>query len=62
MLSRWSAKKAYGITPISKEDVYSLSRKERVVWDTVVDLAERNHIDMPELGIYQSNEPNAFAT
>ena len=61
-MSRWSAKKAYGIVPITKEESFSLRWKEKVVWDTVADLAERNHIDMPEVWIYQSAEPNAFAT
>ena len=61
-ISRWSAKRAYWITPITKEESFSLTGKEKLVWDTVSDLAERNHIDMPEVWIYQSAEPNAFAT
>jgi len=39
-----------------------LSGKERLVYDTVQSIAETHKIDMPEVGIYQSNEPNAFAT
>lgn len=61
-LSKWSAKKAYWITPITIEEASDLSIKERLVWDTVQVLAERNHITMPEVWIYEDSEPNAFAT
>jgi len=61
-LSKWMAKKAYRITLIQKDDVYSLSEKEKIVWQVVEELAERNHITMPEVGIYQDRDPNAFAT
>lgn len=61
-LSKWMAKKAYKIQLIKKDDVYSLSEKEKIVWQVVEDLAERNHINMPEVGIYQDRDPNAFAT
>jgi hypothetical protein len=43
------AKKAYRIKLIDKDDVYSLSEKEKIVWQVVEDLAERNHITMPEV-------------
>jgi Zn-dependent protease with chaperone function len=56
------AKKAYNITIIKNEDIYKLDKKEKIVWNTVQDLAERNHIEMPEVGIYKDNDPNAFAT
>ncbi len=61
-ISKWSAKRAYKITPITPEQVSELNEKEKVVWTVVEELAERNHIKMPEVGIYQSDEPNAFAT
>ena len=61
-MSRWSAKRAYSIVPITRDESFWLRWKEKIVWDTVADLAERNHIDMPEVWIYQSVEPNAFAT
>lgn len=61
-ISRWIAKKSYWITPITTEEVFSLTAKEKLVWDTVAELAERNNIDMPEVGIYENAEPNAFAT
>ena len=61
-LSKWMAKKSYWIVPINPDDVYSLWTKEQIVWNTVKELAERNNIEMPEVGIYNSPEPNAFAT
>lgn len=61
-ISRWVAKKSYKIKPITIDQVSSLSDKEKIVWNTVSDLAERNHIKMPEVWIYIDSEPNAFAT
>ena len=61
-LSKWMAKKAYKIIPLTIDNVSSLDRKQRIVWDTVNDLAERNHIKTPEIGIYIDSEANAFAT
>lgn len=61
-ISRWMAKKAHWITPITIEQVSELSAKEKVVWDTVSELAEIHNIKMPEVGIYEDSEPNAFAT
>lgn len=61
-LSKWMAKRAYNIVLIDETNLYKLSDKERLVYDVVKDLAERNHIKMPEVGIYEDSEPNAFAT
>ena len=61
-ISRWMAKKAHWITPITIEQVSELSKKELIVWNTVSELAEINNIKMPEVGIYEDSEPNAFAT
>lgn len=61
-MSKWSAKKAYNLALLQQEDYSNLSKKEQIVWDTVKDLAERNSIKMPEVGIYKSSEANAFAT
>lgn len=61
-MSKWSAKRAYKLQIIKAEDVYKLSSKEKLVWETVQSLAERNNIKMPELGIYTDKEANAFAT
>ncbi len=61
-LSRWMAKRAYKITPVQADEVSVLSEKERLVYSVVQDLSERNNIEMPEVGFYESAEPNAFAT
>ncbi len=61
-ISKWMAKKAYHITPITRDEAAALTWKEKVVWDTVVELSERHNITMPEVGIYNDPEPNAFAT
>ncbi len=61
-LSKWMAKRAYNIVLITSDNISSLDKKERIVWDVVSDLADRNHIKMPEVGIYKDMDPNAFAT
>jgi len=62
VMSKWMAKRTYDMTFITFEDESSLNEKQRIVWNTVVELAERNNINIPEVWIYQSDEPNAFAT
>lgn len=61
-LSKWMAKRAYKLTMITKNNIDKLDKKERIVWDTVANLAEKNHIKMPEVWIYVDTDPNAFAT
>lgn len=61
-LSRWMAKKSYGIQLITEESANMLSPKERLLYQTVVSLAAKNDIVIPEIGVYQSSEVNAFAT
>ena len=61
-MSRWSAKKAYKIKPVQADEVSMLNEKEQHVYSIVQDLAQRHNIEMPEVGFYQSAEPNAFAT
>jgi len=61
-ISRWTAKRAYGIVPFSNEDISNLSWKELLVYNTVSEIAERSHIKIPEVWIYNSPDPNAFAT
>jgi Zn-dependent protease with chaperone function len=56
------AKKAYSIKLATQEDYYNLDSKQKIVFDVVKDLAERENIKMPEVGFYNSAEPNAFAT
>jgi len=38
------------------------TRPEEVVFQTVRELAQRLHVDMPEVWIYDAPDPNAFAT
>ncbi|MDR3150987.1 MAG: hypothetical protein LBU14_05430 [Candidatus Peribacteria bacterium] len=48
-MSKWIAKKAYKITLINQSNLSELDSKEKAVWDIVVELAEANHIKMPEV-------------
>ena len=61
-ISKWLAKTTDWVRVVTQADYNSLSEKEKLVFDVVKDLSERNHIKMPEVGTYQSDEPNAFAT
>jgi len=61
-LSKWSAKRAYKLTMITQENLSELDKKERVVYDTIVQISDQNHITLPEIGIYADKDPNAFAT
>lgn len=61
-ISKWMAKKAYKIIMITADKFDELDEKEKIVWNTVSDLAERNNIKIPEVWIYRDIEPNAFAT
>lgn len=62
LLSKWTVKQFYDLTFITQENLEQLDAKERVVWDTVVQLSERYNIKTPEVGIYVDSDPNAFAT
>ncbi|MBC7498814.1 protease HtpX [Candidatus Gracilibacteria bacterium] len=61
LISRWSAKRAYSIVLL---DAHTASRDPglQTVWSTVERIAQMNQITMPEVGYYESLEPNAFAT
>jgi hypothetical protein len=48
-MSKWMAKKVYKITLINQANLNQLDEKERVVWDIVINLADANHIKMPEV-------------
>ena len=61
-ISRWVAKTSHGVVLIAPADVPRLGAKERRVWETVERVARQNGITMPEVGVYPSPEPNAFAT
>ena len=57
-LSKWTAKRMMGVRLIESPQ----SDLERWLLATVTALAERAHIGMPEVGIFDSEEMNAFAT
>jgi heat shock protein HtpX len=60
LMSRWMAKRAYGIEPI---DPQNCSAMEKRLVDRVYALARKGGMStMPEVGIYASPELNAFAT
>lgn len=60
-ISRWSAKRAYNIVLLDSHTASS-NQKLRAVWDTVERISQSKGITMPEVGYYDSPEPNAFAT
>jgi heat shock protein HtpX len=57
-LSKWTAKRMMGVRLIQSPQ----SDVERWLLATVTALAERARIGMPEVGIFDSEEMNAFAT
>lgn len=61
-ISKWMAKRAYKIKLINWEDLSNLDNKERIIYNIIEDLSTRNNIKIPEIWIYEDNDPNAFAT
>ncbi len=61
-LSKWMAKRAYNIALMTRENFWDFSEKEKFVYEVVSRLAENNRIEMPEVWVYESADPNAFAT
>jgi heat shock protein HtpX len=61
-MSKWIAKRTYQLEFFDHKDLSSLSKKERVVFDTVATIAQKHNISLPEIGVYQGAELNAFAT
>lgn len=57
-MSKWSAKNAMGVHMIESPQ----NQTEQWLVDTVAKLARQAGIGMPEVGIFQTPEPNAFAT
>lgn len=57
-LSKWTAKRMMGVRVITAPD----SDLERWLVGTVKSLADRARIGMPEVGIFDAEEMNAFAT
>jgi heat shock protein HtpX len=61
LISRWMAKMAMGVRVLNPENPGG--DEERWLVQTVHRLAEKGGLStMPEVGIYQSPDPNAFAT
>lgn len=58
-LSKYMAKWIMGVRILSPS---SASVEEKQLFDMVGDLAKSANLPMPEIGIYESNEVNAFAT
>ena len=56
--SKWMAKKSAGVQIISTPN----NQAERWLLDTVKNLADKANIGMPEVGIFNTQEANAFAT
>ena len=57
-LSKWSAKRMMGVRVLAQPQ----SETEAWLLTTVARLAEKDKIGMPEVGIFESEEMNAFAT
>ena len=57
-MSKWSAKRAMGVHVIEQPQ----NQTERWLLDTVAKQAQLAGIGMPEVGIFQTPEANAFAT
>ena len=56
------AKRSYDITLIDEKNLHQYSEKEQFIYKIVHRIAQIEHITTPEVGIYQSEEANAFAT
>jgi heat shock protein HtpX len=59
LLSKTMAKASYRITPVTRENA---SGKVLALYDTIEKMSSYKGIRMPEFGIYQSADNNAFAT
>lgn len=61
-ISRMVAKWSYGIELVKGERLLDWGSKVQTVYATVDRLSKAHGITMPEVGVYESAEPNAFAT
>lgn len=57
-ISKWMAKTSMGVQVITEPS----TPQERWLVETVARYAQEAHIGMPEVGVFQSPDPNAFAT
>lgn len=58
LISKWMAKRSMRVHIIKQAE----NANEKWLVDTVAVLAQKSKIGMPEVGIFQSHSPNAFAT
>ena len=58
LISKWMAKRSMGVHVIEQPS----NNTEQWLVNTVSDLAQKSNVGMPEVGIFQSHSPNAFAT
>lgn len=58
LISKWMAKRSTGTQVISQPN----NQQEQWLVQTVAELAKKAGIGMPEVGIFPSNQSNAFAT
>ena len=61
-ISRMTAKWMYSVKLLSETRLMDYNAKTQLVYTTVAGIAKQKGIDMPEVGIYESDDPNAFAT
>lgn len=61
-LSKWMAKSTYGIILINETNIHTVDEKLRKIYETVERISKQSNITMPEVGYYESTDPNAFAT
>lgn len=59
LMSKFTIKMAYRVQLI---DPSNATGKYRTIYETIRQMAEYRRIRMPEVGIYPSEQPNAFAT
>lgn len=58
LISKWMAKRSMGVQVIDQPK----NASEQWLYSTVKELADKAGIGMPEVGIFHSDAPNAFAT
>lgn len=61
-ISRWMAKRAYNIEIIEESMIMNYDEKIQTLFFKTKQFANMKNIVMPEFGIYESEDPNAFAT
>lgn len=62
LISRWIAKTFHKITLIDSSELHKFDRKIVFVYQKIEEIANQNNIKMPQVWIYKSSDPNAFAT